>query len=139
MSRTRTHCFLSIRPAAVVLSSALVLALSAPPQAVTIPEAQRAPADRAAALAMGFPAVGGDVWCAPGALSINNGVFALNGVRKFLMFGSYFGGLRDAILHPDWLIANFDNARQLGFDGIRVFPNWWWELDRTCNPGTTIP
>lgn len=60
---------------------------------------------------MGFPAVGGDVWGAPGTLSINNGVFALNGVRKFLMFGSYFGGLRDAILHPDWLIVNFDNAK----------------------------
>jgi hypothetical protein len=139
MSRTRTHRFLSIRPAAVVLSSALVLALSAPPQAVTIPEAQRAPADRAAALAMGFPAVGGDIWGAPGTLSINNGVFALNGVRKFLFFGSYFGGLRDAILHPDWLIANFDNARQLGFDGIRVFPNSWWELDRTCNPVDHYP
>jgi hypothetical protein len=73
MSRTRTHRFPGIRPAVVVLSSALVLALSAPPQAITIPEAQRAPADRAAALAMGFPAVGGDIWGAPGTLSINNG------------------------------------------------------------------
>lgn len=133
----RTHRFLGILPAVVVLLSVLTTASSSVPPPLT--DAQRAPADRAAALAMGFPTVAGEIWGAPGALSINNGVFALNGTRKFLLFGSYFGGLRDAVLHPDWLIANFDNAKQLGFDGIRVFPNWWWDIDGTCNPVDHYP
>lgn len=111
-----------------------------------VPYAQRAPADRAAAFAKGLPTPSVSAvspalqaFSPPGTVSVVNGVFALNGSRRFLLFVSYFGGLRDAVLHPDWLIGNLDAAKQLGFDGIRVFPNWWWNLDGTCNPVDAYP
>lgn len=145
-----------LRLLASVALACSVLLMSAQPHAqyplyprlhLPVPAAQRAPADRAAAFAKGLPTPR-NVSAAPqallafnppGTVSVVNGVFALNGQKKFLLFISYFGGLRDAVLHPDWLIGNLDAAKQLGFDGIRVFPNWWWNLDGTCNPVDVYP
>ena len=55
--------------------------------------------------------------------------FTLDGQPRFLTFISYFDAPRAASLESD-----LDFIRhELGFDGIRVFPNWW-VYDRQAQP-----
>jgi hypothetical protein len=58
----------------------------------------------------------------PAALTVDGARLAVNGSPKFLLFVSYFDGLRatDANLRSDF--AYFSS---IGVDGVRVFPNWW--------------
>jgi hypothetical protein len=69
-----------------------------------------------------------------GPLTIQNGVFAVNGQKKFIQSASYFGALRDAVLSPSGLITTLDLLKQRGFTGVRVLGTWWWN-DPTTQPG----
>ena len=68
-------------------------------------------------------------------LTIVGDRFAVNGEPRFLVFISYFDALRasSATLEKD-----FQYLRDSGFDGIRVFPNWWDERIETGFPSDTL-
>jgi hypothetical protein len=55
-------------------------------------------------------------------LGIENDHFTVDGVQKFLLFISYFDAIR---ADPADLERDFKFIKSNGFDGIRVFPNWW--------------
>jgi hypothetical protein len=77
--------------------------------------------------AWGFPPAQ-DVAVGPaGSIGIKDGAFTVGGQETFLLLFSYFGALRDAVFHPDWLINIFNAAAAApySFDGVRVFPTWW--------------
>jgi hypothetical protein len=59
------------------------------------------------------------------SLGISGNRFTVDGTPRFLVFVSYF----DAMDVPDAnAIADFDQLRAWGVDGIRIFPNWWtWQ------------
>jgi hypothetical protein len=65
-------------------------------------------------------------WCAPGTasaqtLAVQGERFTVNGVPKFLVMVSYFGGLQ----RPEALWAqDFGYLESRGVSGIRVFPEW---------------
>src|SRR3989338_6247400 len=56
------------------------------------------------------------------ALGISGDRFTVNGNSQFLLFASYFGAMAasDATLESD-----FAALKSRGFNGIRIFPNWW--------------
>jgi hypothetical protein len=54
-------------------------------------------------------------------LGIAGDRFTIDGAPRFLLMLSYFDGMRAADLDADLAFIR----RTLGFDGIRVFPNWW--------------
>ena len=53
--------------------------------------------------------------------------FTVDGIPKFLMFISYFDAMRrsDAAAGNGDLDTDFRFLKSEGFDGIRIFPNWW--------------
>jgi hypothetical protein len=55
-------------------------------------------------------------------LGVSGDKFTVNGVPKFLLFVSYFDGLRasNASIEQD-----FQYFQSNGIDGVRIFPNWW--------------
>lgn len=53
-------------------------------------------------------------------LTVEKDKFCINGRAKFLVFASYFDAT-DAI----FLQKDLDFLQQNGFNGIRIFPNWW--------------
>jgi hypothetical protein len=67
-------------------------------------------------------------------LGIQGDHFTVNGEPKFLLFVSYFDAMRRSNAGGN-NSGNIDDdlsyLKQRGFDGIRIFPNWW-EYD--CNP-----
>ena len=73
----------------------------------------------------GFPLLAGTARGPTGTLAIQQGAFTVDGQKKFLLFLSYFGALRDALWNPQHLVDIFNSARLYGFDGVRVLPNWW--------------
>jgi hypothetical protein len=75
---------------------------------------------------------------APGTLVIGTqfDYFTVNGKPKFLIFTSYFDGLRpgDPVLDSDF--AFFVSK---GINGVRIFPNWWnWSATPTAASDTLI-
>ena len=84
----------------------------------------------------GFPDPGEIFSTPPGALGIQNGVFTVGGTKRFLLLASYFGGLRDAVLHPDWVVSILSSAATYHFNGVRIFATWWADPPATdlCGP-----
>jgi hypothetical protein len=74
------------------------------------------------ALALQGPSVRGPV------LTVEGDAFAVDGARRFLLFVSYFDGVRQAST-PEGLArleGDFEYlSRTVRVDGIRVMPNWW--------------
>jgi hypothetical protein len=54
-------------------------------------------------------------------LRVDGDHFTVNGDAKFLLFVSYFDGLRASGADRD---ADFAHLRSIGIDGVRVMPNW---------------
>src|SRR5262245_28848001 len=52
-------------------------------------------------------------------LGVTGSAFTVNGQPKFLLFMSYFDAMRASNLDDD-----LTYIKSLGFDGIRIFPNW---------------
>jgi hypothetical protein len=73
----------------------------------------------ATALALGLVASPGRA-AAQVRLAVEGDHFTINEQPRFLTFISYFDGLDSA--SPS---ADFQYLRNAGFDGVRVFPNWW--------------
>jgi hypothetical protein len=68
-------------------------------------------------------------------VSANSKRFTVNGVEEYLIFFSYF----DALDQSDAAItANLQAAWNVGFSGVRIFPNWWNDIDlgSSCTPDT---
>ena len=65
-------------------------------------------------------------------ISISGSQFAIDGLPQFLVFVSYFGALR----HSDsTLELAFAYLSSVGVRGVRVFPNWWQNIqDGVCIP-----
>lgn len=82
---------------------------------------------------LGAWVLSGLVLAAQGAAAQTLGVagdrFTVDGTPRFLTFISYFDALRAASLEAD---LDFVKG-ELGFDGIRIFPNWWL-YDRDTRP-----
>jgi hypothetical protein len=55
-------------------------------------------------------------------LGTEGGRFTLDGRAHFLVFISYFDAMRTSLAS---LESDFRYLRTNGFDGIRIFPNWW--------------
>ena len=55
-------------------------------------------------------------------LGVSGQAFTVNGIPQFVVFFSYFGAIRD---DPATFRATLQYARSKGFNGIRMFPNWW--------------
>lgn len=55
-------------------------------------------------------------------IGIDENMFTVNGVDKFLVFVSYFDAMdvNSTNLHSD-----FAYLKSKGVDGVRIFPNWW--------------
>ncbi|MDP4001451.1 MAG: hypothetical protein Q8P69_00155, partial [bacterium] len=53
-------------------------------------------------------------------LGISGNRFTLDGQAKFLVIAAYFDGMDSP--NP---ISDLDYLKSKGFDGIRIFPNWW--------------
>jgi hypothetical protein len=56
------------------------------------------------------------------ALTVKKNKFCINGRPKFLLFASYFDASDAVFLRKD-----LDLLHRKGFNGIRIFPNWWNE------------
>jgi hypothetical protein len=76
----------------------------------------------AIALALGVVAAPGRA-AAQVRLAVEGDHFTINEQPRFLTFISYFDGLDSASS-----AADFQYLRNAGFDGVRVFPNWWTAL-----------
>ena len=65
-------------------------------------------------------------------ITVSGSQFAIDGLPQFLVFVSYFGALR----HSDsTLELAFAYLSSVGVRGIRVFPNWWQNIqDGVCIP-----
>jgi hypothetical protein len=68
-------------------------------------------------------------WAGAQTLGVAGERFTVDGRPRFLLFVSYFDGLRATGLESDLDFIRHD----LGFDGIRVFANWW-VYDRDATP-----
>ncbi|MCC6795374.1 MAG: hypothetical protein IT366_09670 [Candidatus Hydrogenedentes bacterium] len=55
-------------------------------------------------------------------LAISKNRFTVDGQERFLVLVSYFDAMRAS---PENLETDFTFLRELGVDGIRIFPNWW--------------
>jgi hypothetical protein len=78
----------------------------------------------------------------PPVVGISGDKFTVNGVPQFLVFFSYFGALRpdgqsttrfstaafDSYAN-NTLFGHFQLLKAKGFDGVRIFPNWWLNVD----------
>lgn len=56
-------------------------------------------------------------------LRVQGDHFTVDGQPKFLTFVSYFDAMRR--MANGGVDADFDYIRAKGFDGVRIFPNWW--------------
>ena len=57
------------------------------------------------------------------SLGISGARFSLDGQQKFLVLASYFDGLDSPTSTADLVYL-----KSKGFDGVRIFPNWWNSL-----------
>jgi hypothetical protein len=73
----------------------------------------------AIALALGMVAAPGRA-AAQATLAVEGDHFTVNNQPRFLTFISYFDGLDSVNSGSD-----FQYLHAMGFDGVRVFPNWW--------------
>ena len=55
------------------------------------------------------------------SLGVQGDHFIVDGEAKFLTFVSYFDGMRATDYDGDFAFLK----DQAGFDGVRIFPNWW--------------
>ncbi|HKY21488.1 MAG TPA: cellulase family glycosylhydrolase [Vicinamibacterales bacterium] len=69
-------------------------------------------------------------------LGIQGDHFTVNGEPKFLLFISYFDAMRrsNAQSGDEDIDADLSYIKQQGFDGIRIFPNWWVYYDCAEDP-----
>jgi hypothetical protein len=61
-------------------------------------------------------------------LAVQGDHFTLDGAPKFLLFISYFDAMRrlnDGSGSDEEIDGDLDYFKDQGFDGIRIFPNWW--------------
>src|SRR3954469_20586741 len=79
----------------------------------------------AAVVALGLMALPGTA-AAQLTLAVQGDHFTINGQAKFLAFISYFDGL-DSVNSA----ADLQYLRSQGFDGVRIFPNWWTVAGQT--------
>ncbi len=82
-----------------------------------------------AARRIGFFIVLAAVWLTPvrdeaqtATLAVQGSHFTVNGTARFLAFVAYFDAMRATDARLDSDLAYFKSK---GFDGVRVFPNWW--------------
>ena len=69
----------------------------------------------------------------------DNGFFRVTGAPKFLLFISYFDAMRRSNYggyNNGDLDTDFAYLKAHGYDGIRIFPNWW-KYYCTTSPGTS--
>lgn len=87
---------------------------------------------------------------APPTLGLSKTYFTVNGQAKFLTFFAYFAALRPtgsawgATLtapqranHLAEVESHFQMLKGMGFDGVRIFPNWAWSF--TVINGCDVP
>jgi hypothetical protein len=86
----------------------------------------------AAVVALGLMALPGTA-AAQLTLAVQGDHFTVNGQAKFLAFISYFDGLDSANS-----TADLQYLRSQGFDGVRIFPNWWTVAGQTFAGDTLI-
>lgn len=67
------------------------------------------------------------------SLAVQGDHFTVNGQPRFLTFTSYFDGLDAASSASD-----LQYLRAQGFDGVRIFPNWWTVAGQTFAGDTLI-
>lgn len=68
-------------------------------------------------------------------LAVAEGKFTVDGTARYLVFISYFDALRAT---PASLESDFQYLRENGFDGVRIFPNWWDLRARKEFPSDTL-
>lgn len=86
---------------------------------------------------------------APPVFGISGRTFTRNANPQFMLFFSYFAALRPDNATPqnlsdtqrfeayadNTLNEHFRLLRAYGFDGVRIFPNWWWSASSSgCSP-----
>jgi hypothetical protein len=67
------------------------------------------------------------------ALTVRGDRFLVDGQEKFLLFVSYFDALRLASAGGD-VGADLEYIRSLGYDGVRILPNWFKYCAREGSP-----
>jgi hypothetical protein len=75
---------------------------------------------------------------AAGTFGISGRRFTYNSNPEFMVFVSYFAGIRHYAADPAAVIANFNYMRASGVRGIRVFPNWWGGLNPCVAASDTL-